>query len=81
MRERIDEEQQAILSKAHLGGSRGHSFREIIGRKILQAGFWWPILLKDAHTCSKPCIKCKKEGQQHNFDRMQVQPILLLESF
>ena len=76
-----DEEQQALISEAHSGGSRGHFSREITRRKILQAGLWWPIVLKDAYNYSKKCMECHKEGQPHNSDRMPVQPILPLEPF
>ena len=76
-----DEEQQAVISEAHSGGSGGHFSGEITTRKILQAGLWWPTVLKDAYNYSKKCMKCQKEGQPHNSNRMLVQPILPLEPF
>ena len=31
----------------------GHFLGEITGRKIFQAGLWWPSVLKDAHDFAK----------------------------
>ncbi|MCO5594436.1 hypothetical protein L7F22_048466 [Adiantum nelumboides] len=76
-----DEEQKAVLQEAHWGSVGGHFSGEIPGRKILQAGLWWPLLLKDAYTFAKECVQCLKMGQRTQGDRMQDHPILPLEPF
>ena len=48
-----DFEQDAVLQKAHSGISGGHFSRDITGKKVLQAGLWWPTVLKDAHEYAK----------------------------
>ena len=57
------EEQKVVLQEAHESSSGGHFSGEITGRKILQAGLWWPLLLKDAHTFAKECFICQRMGQ------------------
>ena len=53
-----EEEQKAVLQEAHQGIAGGHFCGKITGRKILQAGLWWPIVLKEAHNYAKQCLWC-----------------------
>lgn len=76
-----EEEQKLVLQEAHQGVSGGHFSGEITGRKILQAGLWWPTVLKDAHTFAKECVWCQREGRPTNSDRMPLNPVLPLEPF
>lgn len=76
-----DFEQAAVLREAHQGIAGGHFSREVIGRKIFQAGLGWPTVLKDAHDFAKHCIQCQREGKPTDADRMSHQPILPLEPF
>ena len=41
-----DFEKTIVLKEAHQGIAGGHFSREITGRKIFQAGLWWPIVFK-----------------------------------
>ena len=70
-----------MLQEAHFGVAGGHFSGEITGRKIMQAGLWWPLLLRDAHTFAKECVQCQNLGQPTNRDRMQDHPVLPLEPF
>lgn len=47
----------------------------------MQAGLWWPFLLKDAHQYAKESVQCQRMGQPTTMDRMQDHPILPLEPF
>ena len=76
-----EEEQKAVLQEAHFGVAGGHFSGEITGRKIMQAGLWWPLLQRDAYSFAKECVQCQKLGQPANKDRMQDHPILPLEPF
>lgn len=76
-----DEEQKAILQEAHHGTTGGHFSGEITRRKIMQAGLWWPLLLKDAYQFARECLQCQKIGQPTSMDRMQDHPVLPLEPF
>ena len=43
-------EQQGILSHYHENACEGHFSSQKTARKVLQSGFNWPSLFKDAHT-------------------------------
>ena len=70
-----------MLREAHNGDAGRHFSREITGRKIMQAGLWWPFVLRDAHKYSKECLQCQKMGQPGPTDRMLDHPVLPLEPF
>ena len=63
-------EQIAILQEAHEEISRGHFSGDITGKKILQAGLWWPTVLKDSHEHARSCLICQQLGQPNSRDRM-----------
>ncbi|RVW62574.1 Retrovirus-related Pol polyprotein from transposon 412 [Vitis vinifera] len=46
-----EEEQQGILSHCHENACGGHFASQKTTMKVLQSGFTWPSLFKDAHTC------------------------------
>ena len=69
-------EQEAILEEARQGISGGHFAREVIGRKVLQAGLWWPTLLGDPYWFVKQCDVCQRLGQPIGRDRMPHNLIL-----
>jgi hypothetical protein len=51
--------------------ARGHFVADIIVKKILDVGYWWPTLFKDTHEFYKSCVKNwrtknKKYGQVDN---------------
>ena len=49
--------------------------------KVLQAGFYWPFLFKDAYTMCKQCDKCQRLGKISHRHMMPVIPILVVELF
>ena len=44
-----EEEHQGILSHCHKNGRGGHFASKKTTMKVLQSGFYWPSLFKDAH--------------------------------
>ena len=48
---------------------------------MLQSGFYWPTLFKDAHTFSQECFKCQALGNISKKDMMPLNPILVVEIF
>ena len=51
-----------ILHSCHNDICGGHFAYELTCRKILQAGFVWPSLQRDAHFWCKSCDACQRTG-------------------
>ena len=49
--------------------------------KVLQAGFYWPSLFKDAYAMCKQCDKCQRLGKISRRHMMPLNPILVIELF
>ena len=48
---------------------------------MLQSGFYWPTLLKDAIKYYKECLKCQSSLSISKLDEMPLQTILEVEIF
>ena len=59
----------------------GHFASEVIARKVLQAGLWWPTLFKDAHQYVQHCDVCQRAKKPINQDHMPLHPVLPQEPF
>ncbi|KAK1692196.1 hypothetical protein QYE76_008893 [Lolium multiflorum] len=67
-------EQQEILSKCHGSAYGGHHAGERTAQKVLQSGFYWPTLFKDARKFILSCDECQRveentEGWENDKDR------------
>ena len=51
------------------------------GTKVLQSGFYWPTLFKDAIKYYKECLKCQSALNISKQDEMPLQSILEVEIF
>ena len=51
-----------ILHSCHNDVCGGHFAYDLTCRKILQAGFVWPSLQRDAHFWCKSCDACQRAG-------------------
>ena len=51
-----------ILEACHDGVCGGHFAHEITSRKVLQAGFTWPSLHRDAKHWCQTCKECQRPG-------------------
>jgi hypothetical protein len=53
-----------LLYEFHDGFCGGHFAGRITAEKILQAGYYWPTLFKDAHDYCKNCDGCQAYAQR-----------------
>ncbi|RVX03782.1 Pol polyprotein [Vitis vinifera] len=49
--------------------------------RVLQSGFCWPSLFKDAHTMYKGCDRCQRVGKLTRSNMMPLNPILIVDLF
>ncbi|WJZ95596.1 hypothetical protein VitviT2T_014355 [Vitis vinifera] len=76
-----EEEQQGILSHCHENACRGHFASQKTAMRVLQSGFYWPSLFKDAHTMCKSCDRCQRVGKLTHKNMMPLNPILIVDLF
>ncbi|RVW45773.1 Gag-Pol polyprotein [Vitis vinifera] len=57
-----EDEQQGILSHCHENACGGHFASQKTAMKVLQSGFTWPSLFKDAHIMCRVVLKFLKEN-------------------
>ena len=46
--------------------------------KILQAGFWWPTMFRDAHAFIARCDRCQRRGKiskRHEMEQKSIQEV------
>nr|XP_016432369.1 PREDICTED: uncharacterized protein LOC107759025 [Nicotiana tabacum] len=58
----LEEEISSILHSCHASPYRGHHGGDRTTQKVLQSGFYWPKLFKDAHAFVKMCDRCQRTG-------------------
>ncbi|RVW25148.1 Retrovirus-related Pol polyprotein from transposon 17.6 [Vitis vinifera] len=49
--------------------------------EVIQSGFWWPSLFKDAHSMCKGCDRCQRLGKLTRRNMMPLNPILIVDIF
>ena len=76
-----EEEQGSILSMCHSSACRGHFSARKTANKILQSGFYWPTIFKDAHHFYTECLQCQAALNISMWDEMPMRPILEVEIF
>nr|CAN62872.1 hypothetical protein VITISV_015209 [Vitis vinifera] len=76
-----EDEQQGILSHCHENACGGHFASQKTAMKVLQSGFTWPSLFKDAHIMCRSCDKCQRLGKLTRRNQMPMNPILIVELF
>ena len=75
------EEMEAILHQCHALPYVGHFGGIRTTNKVLQAGFYWPSLFKDAHTFVIQCDRCQRVGNISRKHEMPLNSILEVELF
>ena len=75
------EEQGDILSMCHSSACKGHFAARKTTDKILQSGFYWPTIFKDAHCFFIECLQCQAALNISKRDEMPMRPILEVEIF
>ncbi|KAL4384020.1 hypothetical protein GQ457_15G014580 [Hibiscus cannabinus] len=76
-----EEEQKDIIYHCHAASCGGHFGGNKTAAKILQSGFYWPTLFKDAHAFARACDRCQRTGNISRRNEMPLQNILEVELF
>nr|GFA77309.1 reverse transcriptase domain-containing protein [Tanacetum cinerariifolium] len=69
-----------ILKACHEGPSRGHHGANLIAKKVFDAGFFWPLIYRDAHEMIKTCEIYQRQGKISQRDEMPqniIQPLTI----
>ena len=73
-----DDEVSSILSFCHSGACGGHFSMKKTAAKVLQCGFYWPTIFKDAYNFWKVCEKCQRLGGLTRRNMMPLNTILII---
>ncbi|CAN6712700.1 unnamed protein product [Malus baccata var. baccata] len=76
-----DSEIQSILNFCHTYACGGHFGTQRTARKVLECGFYWPTIFKDARTFCIACDRCQRTGNIGPKDQMMQNPIFNVEIF
>ena len=76
-----EDEMHSILNHCHTLSCGGHFGGQRTAAKVLQSGFYWPSLFKDAHQFVSTCDKCQRMGNISRKDEPPTHPILEVELF
>ncbi|GJV62681.1 putative nucleotidyltransferase, ribonuclease H [Tanacetum coccineum] len=74
-------ETRSILDKCHHGPTGGHYGPNITAKKVLDSGFYWPTIIKEAHTLVLLCEACQRTGNISKRDEMPLNNIQVYEIF
>ena len=73
---------EAILHHCYDTSVGGHSGPQRTARRVLDSGFYWLTIFKDAYRFVKGCEKCQRaEGNITKRNEMPQQPIIVCEVF
>lgn len=75
------EEMENILHHYHVSEYGGHFRGERTSTKVLQSGFYWLTLFKDAHFFVLKCNRCQRVGNISKRHEMPLNTILEVELF
>lgn len=76
-----EEEVSDILTHCHASPYGGHFGGDRTAAKVLQSGFYWPTLFKDAYNFVAQCDRCQRVGNISRRNEMPLQNILEVELF
>nr|GEV15167.1 reverse transcriptase domain-containing protein [Tanacetum cinerariifolium] len=68
-----------ILARCHSGPTGGHHSASVIGRKVYEAGFYWPSIFRDAKDYVMKCEACQKSGNISSRNEMPQNNIQVYE--
>ncbi|PRQ41776.1 putative nucleotidyltransferase, Ribonuclease H [Rosa chinensis] len=71
----------SILTFCHSYAYGGHFGAKKTALKVLESGFFWPTLFKDAYAFCVSCDRCQRTGNLGPRDQMPQNPILIVEIF
>ena len=76
-----EDEMNSILNHCHTLPCGGHFGGQRTTAKVLQSGFYWPSLFKDAHQFVSTCDKCQRMRSISRKDELPMHTILEVELF
>lgn len=76
-----EEEHLSILKHCHQFACGGHFGAKKTALKVLQSGFYWPNVFKDAFRFCSSCDKCQRTGNISSRHQMPLQNIQVVELF
>ena len=76
-----ESEVQQVLESCHSSPYGGHHGGERTAHKVLQSGFFWPSLFRDAAGLVKNCDQCQRMGTISRRHEMPLSSILEVEIF
>ncbi|CAH9124841.1 unnamed protein product [Cuscuta epithymum] len=71
----------SILAFCHSHACGGHFGGKRTAMKVLECGFWWPSLFRDAHFFCQSCDNCQRMGNISRKHEMPQVPMLYVEIF
>jgi hypothetical protein len=74
-------EKGSVLRFCHHYACGGHFGANRTAAKVLQSGFYWPTLFRDAYDWCAMCDKCQRVGNLSKRNEMPLQSILVVELF
>ncbi|GKD18834.1 reverse transcriptase domain-containing protein [Tanacetum coccineum] len=74
-------ETRTILYQCHHRPIGGHYGPNITANKVLDSGFYWPTIIKEAHTLVCLCEACQRIGNIYKLDEMLLTNIQVCEIF
>lgn len=77
----FEEQKHGILEICHASPYGGHYKGDRTAAKVLQSGFCWPTLFKDAYRFAMGCDHFQRTGNLSKRDEMPLKPILKVELF
>nr|GEU63101.1 reverse transcriptase domain-containing protein [Tanacetum cinerariifolium] len=70
-----------ILKACHEGPVGGHHGTNLTAKKVFDAGYFLPIIYRDAHDMIKSCDTCQRQGKISQRDEMPQNAIQVCENF
>jgi len=74
-------DQSSVLQACHASPYGGHFGGVRTAAKVLESGFYWPTVFKDAHLWVKGCDECQRTGNISRRHEMPMNPIQEVEVF
>ncbi|GJY37671.1 putative nucleotidyltransferase, ribonuclease H [Tanacetum coccineum] len=74
-------ETRTILDQCHHRPTSGHYEPNVTAKNFLDLGFYWPTIIKEAHTLVCLCEACQKTGNISKCDEMPITNIQVCEIF
>ncbi|GKF47639.1 reverse transcriptase domain-containing protein, partial [Tanacetum coccineum] len=74
-------ETRTILDQCHHGPTGGHYEPNVTTKKVLDSGFYWPTIIKEAHTLVRLCEAFQMTGNISKRDEMPLTNIQVYEIF